>query len=222
MQRTKKWRVWCWNLQEIKIFARNDVAMTSMATGSKVPSTHNIPRILHITSSPTPEAVTLQILCALSLISFGVIYVYEWKSWSTFQNILLGKEISPHAKYMNQSTSHPSANDLNRSNQVGVAPAPWCPVARAGALLLTEPNVWSHCQISTQLRFIISSAVSIIQEIKTRLWQTRSIKCEIIHGLLEIKVLWVNGIEENKNISIKFHLFKSFERNGMTLIFKSY
>lgn len=137
-------------------FARIDVAMTSMATGSKVPSIHTIPRIPDITSSPTPppEAVTLQILCALSLISFGVIYVCEWKSWS---NILLGKEISPRAKYMNQSTSHPSTNYLNRSNQVGGAPGPWCPVARAGALLLTEPTVWSRIQIWTQLQFIVSS-----------------------------------------------------------------
>lgn len=107
----------------------------------------------NIISNP-PEAVTLQILCALSLISFGMIYVCEWKSWS---NILLGKEISPRAKYMNQSTSHPSTNYLNRSNQVGGAPGPWCPVARAGALLLTEPTVWSRIQIWTQLQFIVSS-----------------------------------------------------------------
>lgn len=51
----------------MKIFARNGVAMTSMATGSKVPSTHNIPRILHITSSPTPRGRdTTDSLCTFS------------------------------------------------------------------------------------------------------------------------------------------------------------
>lgn len=172
---------------DMEIFAGNDVAMTSVATGSKVPSTHNIPRILHITSSPSPRGRdSTDPLCTFSDLLWRDLCLRMGKSWSAVRNILLGREISPHAKYMNQSTSHPSTNDLNTSNHVGGAPGPWCPVARAGALLLTEPTVWSHGQIWTELHFTLSRVEEIERNMRTRLWRTRSIK--------EIRVVWGNGI----------------------------